>query len=383
VSGGNSSVFEDSIATFLGPITGFLADDTVSEVMINGPQEIFIERRGVIEKTDAKFRDEQALLAAVRNIAQFVGRSIDEDNPVLDARLPDGSRICAVLPPCSRKGTTLSIRKFSKGNPSFVDLINRGSITKDAARFLDVCIFLAKNTIISGGTGSGKTTLLNVLGSRIPNNQRVLIIEDSSELKIHTDHVVFFETKHGDEQGNGAVTIRDLIKAALRLRPDRIVVGEVRGPEALDLISAMNTGHGGSMGTAHANTPYDALVRLETLAMMGDSNVPPAAIRRQIAAAIHIVVQIKRLGDGSRKVTHISEVIPEVDEFGRYQIRDLFRFIQRGRTAEGKIVGELIPVGNLPTFMGEIETNRLPYTRAQFNAPDWYLKMKDADKKAA
>ncbi len=383
MSGGNSSVFEDSIATFLGPITGFLADDTVSEVMINGPQEIFIERRGVIEKTDARFRDEQALVAAVRNIAQFVGRSIDEDNPVLDARLPDGSRICAVLPPCSRKGTTLSIRKFSKGNPSFVDLINRGSITKEAARFLDVCIFLAKNTIISGGTGSGKTTLLNVLGSRIPNNQRVLIIEDSSELKIQTDHVVFFETKHGDEQGNGAVTVRDLIKAALRLRPDRIVVGEVRGPEALDLISAMNTGHGGSMGTAHANTPYDALVRLETLAMMGDSNVPPAAIRRQIAAAIHIVVQIKRLGDGSRKVTHISEVIPEVDEFGRYQIRDLFRFIQRGRTAEGKIVGELIPVGNLPTFIGEIETNRLPYTRAQFNAPDWYLKMKDADKKAA
>jgi pilus assembly protein CpaF len=380
---GGGSVFDDSIATFLGPVKGFLDDDTVSEVMINGPQEIFVERRGLIERTDAKFRDEQALVAAVRNIAQFVGRTIDEDHPVLDARLPNGSRVCAVLPPCSRKGTTISIRKFAKGNPSFVDLINRGSITKEAARFLDVCIFLAKNTIISGGTGSGKTTLLNVLGSRIPNNQRVLIIEDSSELKIQTDHVVFFETKHGDENGNGAVTIRDLIKAALRLRPDRIVVGEVRGAEALDLISAMNTGHGGSMGTAHANTPYDALVRLETLAMMGDSNVPPAAIRRQIAAAIHLVVQIKRLGDGSRKVTHISEVIPEVDEFGRYQIRDLFRFIQRGRTPEGKIVGEFIPVGNLPTFMGEIETNRLPFTRAQFAAPEWYQKMKDSDKKAA
>jgi pilus assembly protein CpaF len=378
-----SSVFEDSIATFLSPIVGFLADDTVSEVMINGPEEIFVERRGLIEKTDAKFRDEQSLVAAVRNIAQFVGRTIDGDNPVLDARLPDGSRICAVLPPCSRKGTTLSIRKFSKGNPSFVDLINRGSITKEAARFLDVCIFLAKNTIISGGTGSGKTTLLNVLGSRIPPTQRVLIVEDSSELKINTDHVVFFETKHGDEHGKGAVTIRDLIKAALRLRPDRIVVGEVRGAEALDLISAMNTGHGGSMGTAHANTPYDALVRLETLAMMGDSNVPPAAIRRQIAAAIHIVVQIKRLGDGSRKVTHISEVIPEVDEFGRYMIRDLFRFIQRGRTPEGKIVGEFIPVGNLPTFMNEIETNRLPFTRAMFTPPEWYVKMKDSDKKAA
>jgi pilus assembly protein CpaF len=378
-----SSVFEDSIATFLSPIVGFLADDSISEVMINGPEEIFVERRGLIERTDAKFRDEQSLIAAVRNIAQFVGRTIDGDNPVLDARLPDGSRICAVLPPCSRKGTTLSIRKFSKGNPSFVDLINRGSITKEAARFLDVCIFLAKNTIISGGTGSGKTTLLNVLGSRIPSTQRVLIVEDSSELKINTEHVVFFETKHGDEHGKGAVTIRDLIKAALRLRPDRIVVGEVRGAEALDLISAMNTGHGGSMGTAHANTPYDALVRLETLAMMGDSNVPPAAIRRQIAAAIHIVVQIKRLGDGSRKVTHISEVIPEVDEFGRYMIRDLFRFIQRGRTPEGKIVGEFIPVGNLPTFMNEIETNRLPFTRAMFTPPEWYVKMKDADKKAA
>lgn len=377
------SVFEDSIATFLKPIAAYLADESVSEVMINGPQEIFIERKGIIERTQAVFRDEQALVAAVRNIAQFVGRRIDEDNPVLDARLPDGSRISAVLPPCSRKGTTLSIRKFSKSIPSFVDMINRGSITKEAARFLDVCIFLAKNAIISGGTGSGKTTLLNVLGSRIPAGQRVLIVEDSSELKIKSDHIVYFETKPADEQGKGAVTVRDLIKASLRLRPDRIIVGEVRGAEALDLISAMNTGHGGSMGTAHANTPYDALVRLETLAMMGDSNVPPAAVRRQIAAAIHIVVQIKRLADGSRRVTHITEVIPEVDDFGRYQVKDIFKFIQRGRTQDGKIVGELIAVGNLPTFMHEIETNRLPFTRDKFIAPVWYTEMKDADKKAA
>ena len=382
-SGKSNSVFEDSVATFLSPIIGFLADDTVSEVMINGPKEIFVERRGLIEKTDAFFRDEQSLMAAVTNIAQFVGRSIDANHPVLDARLPDGSRICAVLPPCSRKGTTLSIRKFQKGSPSFVDLINRGSVTKEAARFLDVCIFLAKNTIISGGTGSGKTTLLNVLGSRIPNTQRVLVIEDSSELKINTDHVVFFESKHADEQGNGAVTIRDLIKASLRLRPDRIVVGEVRGPEALDLISAMNTGHGGSMGTAHANTPYDALVRLETLAMMGESNVPPAAIRRQICSAIDLVVQIKRLSDGSRKITNISEIISEVDEFGRYNVQDIFKFIQRGRTQDGKIVGELIPIGYIPTFMHEIETNRLPFTRAQFAAPEWYLQMRDKAKEAA
>lgn len=373
----NMSVFEDSIGTFLAPIAAFLADETVSEVMINGPGEIFVERRGLIEKTQAAFRDEQALIAAVRNIAQFVGRRIDEDNPVLDARLPDGSRICAVLPPCSRKGTTMSIRKFSKGNPTFVDLINRASITKDAARFLDVCIFLAKNMIISGGTGSGKTTLLNVLGSRIPQAQRVLVIEDSSELKINSEHVVFFETKHGDENGNGAVTIRDLIRAALRLRPDRIVVGEVRGAEALDLITAMNTGHGGSMGTAHANTPYDALVRLETLAMMGDSNVPPAAVRRQIASAIHIVVQIKRMSDGSRRVTNITEVIPEIDDAGKYVTRDIFEFVQKGRTAEGKIVGELLPTGNLPSFMQEIEINRLPFGREKF-APPTGSKPKDA-----
>lgn len=365
----SKTVFEDSIGTFLSPISSFLADESVSEVMINGPHEIFIERKGIIERTPAVFRDEQALVAAVRNIAQFVGRRIDEHNPVLDARLPDGSRICAVLPPCSRRGTTLSIRKFSKGNPTFGDLIQRGSITKDAARFLDVCMYLAKNLIVSGGTGSGKTTLLNVLGSRIPKNQRVLVIEDSSELKIQTDHVVFFETKHANAEGQGEVSVRDLIRAALRLRPDRIVVGEVRGAEALDLITAMNTGHGGSMGTTHANTPYDALVRLETLAMMGDSNVPPMAVRRQIAAAIHIVVQIKRMSDGSRRVTHISEVTPEIDEHGKYLIRDLFEFVQVGRTAEGKIVGELLATGHIPSFMNEIEVNRLPYGKEKFTKP--------------
>ncbi len=365
-------VFEESVGTFLSPVQAYLADDTVSEVLINGPDEVFIERRGILERTEAKFKDEQALQAAVRNIAQFVGRRIDAENPILDARLPDGSRVAAVLPPCSRKGTTLSIRKFSKGSPSFVDLINRGSISKDGARFLDVCIYLAKNIIISGGTGSGKTTLLNVLGSRIPGTQRLLIIEDSSELKISTDHVVFFETKHADAMGAGAVSIRDLIRSALRLRPDRIVVGEVRGPEALDLITAMNTGHGGSMGTTHANTPYDGLVRLETLAMMGDTQVPVGAIRRQIAAAIHLVVQIKRMHDGSRKITNISEVVPEVDEMGRYQIRDIFKFVQRGKTQDGKIVGEFIATGVLPSFMNEIALNRLPFGKEKFTPPSWY-----------
>lgn len=371
-----ASIFEDALASFLAPVQQYLKDDSVSEVLVNGPDEIFVERRGLLERIkDAKFKDEQSLQAAVRNIAQFVGRKIDNENPTLDGRLPDGSRIHAVLPPCSRKGTTLSIRKFSKGVPSFVDLINKGSISKTGARFLDVCIYLAKNTIISGGTGSGKTTLLNVLGGRIPGTQRLLIIEDASELKIYTDHVVYFETKSANHEGKGAVTIRDLIKSSLRLRPDRIVVGEVRGPEALDLITAMNTGHGGSMGTTHANTPYDGLVRLETLSMMGDTQVPIAAIRRQIASAINIVVQIKRLSDGSRKVTNISEVIPEVDENGRYQIRDIFIFVQRGKTADQKIVGEMVPTGYIPSFMEEIEINRVPFGREQFQPPAWYTEL--------
>lgn len=369
-----SSVFQDSVATFLAVVKQYLDDDSVSEVLVNGPDEIFIERKGKLEKIEAKFKDEQALQAAVRNIAQFVGRRIDEENPILDARLPDGSRVAAVIPPCSRKGTTLSIRKFSKGNPTFVDLIQKGSITKDAARFLDVCIYLAKNIIISGGTGSGKTTLLNVLGSRTPGKERLLIIEDSSELKIKTDHVVFFETKAADPMGKGEVTIRDLIRSALRLRPDRIIVGEVRGPESLDLITAMNTGHGGSMGTTHANTPYDALVRLETLAMMGDTQVPVAAIRRQISAAIHLVVQIKRMNDGSRKVTNISEVMPDVDQNGKYIIKDVYRYVQRGMAADGKIIGEMIPTGYIPSFYSEIEVNRLPFPKEKFNPPEWFIE---------
>src|SRR6185437_11875309 len=341
----------------------------------NGPEEIFVERNGVLEKTDARFHDEQALQAAVRNIAQFVGRRIDDENPILDARLPDGSRVAAVLPPLSRRGTTLSIRKFSKTSPTFIDLIQRGSITKDAARFLDICVFLAKNVLVSGGTGSGKTTFLNVLGGRIPGTQRLLIIEDSSELKIKTNHVVYFETRPADEMGKGEITMRDLLRSDLRLRPDRIVVGEVRGPEALDLITAMNTGHGGSMGTVHANTPYDSLIRLETLAMMGESTIPTQALRRQIAAAVHVVVQIKRMADGTRKLTHISEVLPDTDAQGRYMLQDIYRFIQKGKTAEGKIVGELVATGYVPSFISEIEVNRLPFGREKFAAPEWYEEM--------
>lgn len=365
-------VFDESVSTFLSVLKPYLDDDGVSEVLVNGPYEVFVERKGLLARVDAQFVDEQALQAAVRNIAQFVGRRIDDENPILDARLPDGSRVSAVLPPCARKGTSLSIRKFSKAVPTFVDLVGYGTLSKDAARFLDVCVFLGKNIIVSGGTGSGKTTFLNVLGARVPGTQRLLVIEDSTELKITTDHVVFFETRLPDEVGRGEITMRDLMRSALRQRPDRIIVGEVRGAEAFDLITAMNTGHSGSMGTVHANSPYDALVRLETLCLMSGLNLPTGALRRQISAAVHIMVQIRRMPDGSRKVSHISEVLPDVDEQGRYRIQDLFVYAVKGKAADGKYVWEMTATGVIPTFMSEIEFARLPVGRDKFSAPDWY-----------
>ncbi len=362
-------VFESSIAAFLAPIADYLADEAVSEVLINGPKEIWVEKKGKLERTSAAFTDETALQAAVRNIAQFVGRKIDAENPTLDARLPDGSRIHAVLPPSARSGTTVAIRKFSKAAEiTFDKLISFNSVSAAGAQFLTVCVELGKNMIVSGGTGSGKTTILNLLGGLLPAHERLMVVEDASELQIKAPHVVCFETKAANFEGKGALAIRDLVRSAMRLRPDRIIVGEVRGPEALDLITVMNTGHGGSMGTTHANTPMDALVRLETLAMMGDTTIPISALRRQIAGAVHLVVQAKRMHDGSRKLSHISEVLG-VDEHGNYKVQDLFKFMQKGKTADGKILGEMEPCGVLPTFMQEIEVNGHHLPRSIFAKP--------------
>jgi pilus assembly protein CpaF len=359
-------VFDQSIKAFLGPIMHLLEDESVSEVMINGPKEIWVERKGRLEMTDAQFQDETALQAAVRNIAQFVKRTIDSQNPTLDARLPDGSRIHAVLPPSARKGTTVAIRKFAKAaDLTFEKLISFGSISPDGAEFLTVCVALAKNLIVSGGTGSGKTTFLNLLGGLLPKHERLMIVEDASELQITAEHVVCFETKAADHEGKGALTIRDLVRSAMRLRPDRIIVGEVRGAEAMDLIAVMNTGHGGSMGTTHANTPTDALVRLETLAMMAENPMPLTALRRQIAGAVHLVVQAKRLHDGSRKITNIAEVLG-VDEHGRYTTQDIFKFVQTGIGDDHKILGEMRPCGVLPTFFEEIEVNGLHFPKEKF-----------------
>jgi pilus assembly protein CpaF len=380
-----SDVFKSAIKNFLGPINVLLDDPKVSEVMINGPQEIFVERSGLVYKTDCTFRGEEDLMAAMRAIAQSVGRVLDTDNPRLDARLPDGSRIAVVIPPMARKGTTVAIRKFSEEKLTLKDLINFGSLSQDGARFLDCCMYLGKNTLVSGGTGSGKTTMLNVLGGRMPTTQRLLIIEDSSELQIKADHVVYFETRKGNpERGIKEVTIRDLVESALRLRPDRIIVGEVRGQEALDLLNAMATGHEGSMGTVHANTPLDACTRLETLCLMGETKIPPDAIRKMVGSALQLIVQCSRYHDGGRRTSHISEVLG-VDEHGNYIVKDIFRWVQTGKDPEtGRYIGEMVPCNYVPTFFDEFIANKLPFPKSKFKAPDWSVPyLINMQKKAA
>jgi pilus assembly protein CpaF len=362
------SVFDEAIQSFLGPIIPYLHDEAVTEILINGPKEIFIETKGKLSKVNAEFVDEDALQAAVHNIAQSVGRRIDKDKPTLDARLPDGSRIHVVFPPCARSGTTVSIRKFSKTKMTFPDYIKRGTISVDAAQFLDICMFLGKNIVVSGGTGSGKTTLLGLLSSRVPPGQRIIVIEDSSELQLEYEHVVRFETKMGDDSGKGEVGMRDLLKSSLRLRPDRIIVGEVRSSEAIELINAMNTGHRGCLGTIHANSPQDAMVRLETLAMSGEGQVSETAMRSQIASAVQIVVQISRFPDGSRRISTISEV-RGMNSDKTYNMADLFKIHRLTREADGKLTGLIQATGELPSFMEELESNRIPFAREKFKVP--------------
>lgn len=368
----DNSNFKEVIERALGPVQEFLNDPGVSEVLINGPDQIFVERKGKLELTNAKFPDEDNLQAAINTIAQSVGRRINKDEPRLDARLPvipgspaSGSRIAAVLPPISRQGTVISIRKFTASKISPADYIKWGTISPDAWMFIDLCMFLGKNIIVSGGTGSGKTTLLSLLCSRIPKGQRVLVIEDSSELQIEYEHVVRFETRQADLMGKGEVTIKDLLKSALRLRPDRIIVGEVRSSEALELISAMNTGHKGSMGTVHANTPEDAIIRLEALAAGGDAKISEKALTSQVGSAIEIIVQISRYSDGSRKIGTISEV-RGVDEKNKYIVVPIFDIQKLTRRPDGKLEGGIQPTGNIPSFYQEIIDNKINFPLTKF-----------------
>ena len=368
MSGDNSSggVFESAIKGFLGPIWALLKDDAVTEVMVNSHDEIWVEVKGKVQKTEARFNDEDSLRAAVTSIAQSVGRTINDENPRLDARLPNGYRVHAVIPPCSRKGTTIAIRKFSADSFTFKDYVRFGTMTGAVAEFLKTAGILGKNIVVSGGTGSGKTTLLGALCSYIPKGQRIIVIEDASELKVEYEHVVFFETKMADAQGKGGVTIRDLVKSSLRLRPDRIIVGEVRGGEALELINAMNTGHKGCFGTVHANTPHDAIVRLEALAQGADAKLSEKALQHQIGSAIDLIVQISRYPDGSRRIASIAEVLGVED--GVYNVELLFNLSRLVKKPDGSLQGRIEPTGRLPTFMKEIEDNQLPFPRSAFLA---------------
>lgn len=378
------SVFKDAINNFLKPIEDLLNDDSISEIMVNGPHCIYIERSGKLEKTKNKFRTEDDLLTALRAIAQTVGKTFDADNPRLDAHLPDGSRLAAVLSPISQNGTVFSIRKFFKEEIVLKDLINWNAITDDGARFLDICVFLGKNILVSGGTGSGKTTLLKVIAGRIPENQRVIIAEDTKEIEIEGRHVVSFVTRKADLGKNlSEVSIRDLLHSAMRLRPDRIIVGEVRGAEALDLVNAMNTGHDGSMGTVHANNPSEAALRLETLCLSSDTKIPAESIKTMIGNAINIIIQTKRFSDGKRRISHISEVLG-VSDSGRYQIKNIFEWIQSGKDQDsGELLGELVACQYLPTFFSEIKVNRLPFPSSKFEMPDWARAIKYPNLKKA
>jgi len=337
----------------LGPLEPILADASVTEVMVVDPATIYIERGGKLELTTTRFTDEERVRAVIERIVTPLGRRIDESQPLVDARLADGSRVNAIIRPLALRGSCITIRRFPKRRLTMEDFFRLGSITPRMAKFLERAVIAKKNILISGGTGSGKTTLLNVLSASIPKEERIVPIEDAAELQLHQPHVVSLETKHANMEGRGAFTIRDLVRNSLRMRPDRIVVGECRGGEALDMLQAMNTGHDGSLTTIHANSPAEALARLETLVLMAGVDLPSQAIREQISRSIHVIVQQTRLTDGSRKITHISE-IAELDPDGRFEVREIFEFEQSGVTPEGRVVGDYEATGYLPSFLDEI-----------------------------
>ncbi len=340
------------LALFLVPVKEYLADDQVSEVLINGPSQIYIERNGKLEETPTRFASETQLKAAAVNIAKSVDRQLNEMSPDLDARLPDGSRVHATIPPVSRSGTILSIRKFKKEMLTINRLEQFGSIPREGVLLLNAIVKLRKNVIVSGGTSSGKTSVLNALSGLIPENDRILVLEDASELQLQQKHCVYFETRKPDKNGQGEFSIRDLVIASLRLRPDRLVIGEIRGGEAIDLLQAMNTGHSGSMSTIHANSPIDALSRMETCAILSGINLPLPAIRMQVASAINCVVHTMRLPDGSRKIVEIAEVLPLQN--GEYRIRSLMRWETRSVAPDGTVSGGFV-LGERPTFGNDAE----------------------------
>lgn len=339
----------------LGPIEVLLKDPTVTEVMVNGPKKIFVERMGRLQLTDIQFHDDSHVMNIIERILSPIGRHIDESVPLVDARLEDGSRVNIIIPPLSLVGPCITIRKFATKALSVDNLITFGTLDRKMADFIKACIQARINILVSGGTGSGKTTTLNVLSSFIPENERIVTIEDAAELKLQQEHVVTLESRPANIEGNGEITIRDLVKNALRMRPDRIIVGEVRGGEALDMLQAMNTGHDGSLTTAHANNPRDALSRLETMVLMAGFEMPIRAIREQVSSAIELILQQSRLKDGSRKITYITEV--QHMEGDVITTQDFFRFEQTGMDENGKLTGHFVSTGMQPGFMDKFQVN--------------------------
>ena len=336
----------------LGPLEEFLSDPSISEVMVVDADTIYVEKNGRIELTDARFTDDERVRAVIERIVTPLGRRIDESSPLVDARLKDGSRVNAVIKPIALRGSCITIRKFAKTPLTLDKLYEFGGLTPQMGRFLSRSVVAKKNVVISGGTGSGKTTLLNVLSAAIPDDERIVTIEDAAELQLEQPHVVSMETRPANMEGKGEYTIRDLLRNAMRMRPDRIVVGECRGGEALDMLQAMNTGHDGSLTTTHANSPEEALTRLETLALMAGVELPSRAVREQIASSIDLIVQQTRFADGTRRITAVSEVAG-IEEDGRFQLLPIFEFVRSGTGSHGEVMGEHKPTGYLPSFLNE------------------------------
>ncbi|HYT90879.1 MAG TPA: CpaF family protein [Gemmataceae bacterium] len=336
-----------------GPLEMLLKDPTISDILVNGPHKIYVERRGKLEKTDVKFRDNDHLLQIIDRIVSKVGRRVDETSPMVDARLPDGSRVNAIIPPLALDGASLSIRRFGANPLKLEDLLNFKAFTPEMAMLMEACIKARLNLIISGGTGSGKTTLLNTLSSFIPHDERIVTIEDAAELQLQQDHIVRLETRPPNIEGKGCINTRDLVRNALRMRPERIIIGECRGGESLDMLQAMNTGHSGSMTTLHANSPRDAQARLETMVMMAGMELPMKAMRQQISSAVDLIVQASRLQGGPRKITSITEVMNMEQDV--IIMQDIFRFKQLGIDQNGRAFGQFEATGVRPTFISRLE----------------------------
>ena len=362
------AVFEETLLQFFDPIREFLEDPAVSDIMINGPDQIYVEKKGRLHLTKARFESREALVSALRNAAQFVGKHVDEMRPILEGRLPDGSRIEAILPPAAPDGPCVSIRRFFKETLTVDRLIGFGAMTEEVALSLQAIVAAKLNVLVAGGTGSGKTSMLNALSSYIPDGERVVVIEDSRELQLQRAHVCMLEARPPDPRGRGEVTIRDLFRATLRLRPDRIVVGEIRGGEALDLIQAMTSGHGGCLSTLHATYPRDTTSRFETMAMMSDIEMPLTALRVQLASAVNVIVQVSRLQDGSRKITHVTEVLGYDATAGQYQMQDIFERRYHGFDERGQLISDIVPSGILPVCLPQLHEHGVDLPASVYEA---------------